>query len=268
MNKGGSRWLSSMIFLGLGVFAGTKLGSGTQPIQQASIPSSVTEVLRDVEGSRARAPASVPSGPVVSLEPLNSPVIERSPLAGMDKVENYLKLQEFTKKMKEQFEANYLRNHFVIPRGDEDYHLVREAVDRKVALLQRVSRFWRADLTLNVRDVDVRTVIRMDVGAIEYGDKGMPIVSCGRSRMTMTVEGQNFEIPMYVQCGPVATHKDRLFTFTDTEYLEDVRDVLKYVMIPLPDEGGSGFFLESSTLKWHSTEEIRWQKASEVDFRD
>lgn len=262
-----SRWLSSSIFLGLGVFAGTKLGSGPVPEHDAAVRLQGTEVSCEVRREPQRGPSSIPSGPAISLAD-SVELRKESPLMDFNKAENYLKLKEFTKKMRIEFENTYLRKYFTVPREENEIAGARRVLLRKLGAIQRVSEFWTAKFILNVRGLNVPAFAKIDIGAPDYSEDGTLAHSCGGGEMAMTFEGQNVRLPIYVDCGPSASRKGRLFVWTDTEFSDEFRDVIKYIMLPLPEEGGSGYFLDATSLKWHATEEIRWEKGSEVDFRD
>jgi hypothetical protein len=262
-----SRLFSSLIFLGLGVFAGTKLGSNTVAVTASHSPVQKFEAIRDTVQPAARGPASVSSGPLVSLEERPQAAHE-SPLEGFDKPENFLKLKDFTKRMEKEFEAKYLRNHFVIPHGEGEWLAANRVLGQKVGTLINVSRYWKAKFMLQIKDANVPATAKIDLGVSGQGPNGQTLRQCGYSVMTVDVGGSEYHIQLDIQCGhPAAAHDDRLYTWGDTMWDPEMRDVLIYVMLPLPDEGGSGYFLETSTLKWRATEEIRWETASEVDFK-
>jgi hypothetical protein len=263
------RLIKSLAILSLGIFVGAKWFSAepeSQIFHNRKIESKYNKVVSETQ-LPSRGPAGIASDPLKAFGFAESKR-EPSSASGLEKVENYPKLRVLTNRMEKEFRDTYLRRYFAVANDREGWEEISRQIKPKLDGLAAASQLWKARFTIQILGRSLNAIAKLNLGTPRLGPNGEEIRECGNSHLVLEAEGHEFIVPLNVFCGDtVALRNHRAFVWADTMWDHEVGSVFTYIMIPMPNEGGQGHFLDSKTLKWHTTEEIRWETASEVDFK-
>ncbi len=267
--SGSGRWLSSLLFLALGLYAGAKLGSGAPPSLD-QIPNRSDDVATAPEASSrpVRGPASVSgtAGAVAvdSEEELVSPHEFREQLT---KPENFTQMQAMAAVSKMNWMREYVWKHFNAPNDyfrNDGYGLAYETKlgEAKVLEIQKTAKHWKATATATVEGQPVSVSLTYeDIPGLMAGED--PLVM---ANIEVTIlAGRNPERSLNAQTNFLNERDGKFYQAFETVDMPDLGDIVAYFMVPLPQQDGKLYFLGAKSFKWTSSQELIWEPVLEQD---